>query len=187
MAQQGEADDDVSWNKRDRGMSEIEALQGRIMAAMDRIGQGVEALSSAPAAPDTSEIDAMRAELEEEKLVTAQLEERIKKLKAAHAAELAAAEAAAPAGVDADQLAALDTELQRLRKANDQLRASNAALREANEAGVGEPHLINSAMLAELEGLRAARATDVAEASAIMDQLVPLLDKARDLPEGEEA
>lgn len=183
----GETDDDVSWNKRDRGMSEIEALQGRIMAAMDRIGQGIEELSSAPAEVDADAVAEVRAELEEEKLVTAQLEERIKKLKAAHAEELAAAQAAVPAGADADKLAALDTELQRLRKANEQLRASNAALREANEAGVGEPHLINSAMLAELEGLRAARASDVAEASAIMDQLVPLLDKARDLPEGEEA
>ena len=168
-------------------MSEIEALQSRIMAAMDRIGQGVEVLSSAPAQVDTGALDELRQELEEEKLVTAQLEERIKKLKAAHADELAAAEASAPAGIDTDKLADLDIELQRLRKANEQLRASNAALREANEAGVGEPHLINSAMLAELEGLRAARASDVAEAAAIMDQLVPLLEKARDLPEGEEA
>ncbi len=168
-------------------MSEIEALQGRIMAAMDRIGQGVEALSLAPPQVDTAALEAVQAELEEEKLATAQLEERIKKLKAAHAEELAAAQAAVPEGVNADALTALDTELQRLRKANDQLRASNTALREANEAGVGEPHLINSAMLAELEALRAARASDVAEASAIMDQLVPLLDQARDLPEGEEA
>lgn len=170
-------------------MSDIEALQGRIMAAMDRISQGVEALSAAPAEADTGELEALKSALEEEKLVTAQLEERIKKLKAAHAEELAAVQTAPPASAsaDADKLAALDSELQRLRKANDQLRASNAALREANEAGVGEPHLINSAMLAELEGLRAARAADVAEASAIMDQLVPLLDKARDLPEGEEA
>ena len=169
-------------------MSDIEALLGRIMAAMDRIGQGVEALSVAPSEPDTSESDALRSALDEEKLVTAQLEERIKKLKIAHAEELATVQASASAAQgDADKMAKLDEELQRLRKANDQLRASNAALREANEAGVGEPHLINSAMLAELEALRAARAADVAEASAIMSELVPLLDNARDLPEGEEA
>lgn len=167
-------------------MSDIEALQSRIMAAMDRIGQGVEALAATPPAADTGEVDALRKELEEEKLVSAQLEERIKKLKDAHAAELAAASAAAVPAVDGQAIAALDDELQRLRKANDQLRDSNAKLREANEAGVGEPHLINNAMLAELEGLRAVRATDAAEASAIMEQLVPLLDKARDLPDGEE-
>ena len=166
-------------------MSVIEELQSRIMTAMDRIGQGVEALSSQPVAVDSSELDALRTALDEEKIVTAQLEERIKKLKAAHAAELEAAKPAADSA-GPDRLAALDSELQRLRKANDQLRASNAALREANEAGVGEPHLINSAMLAELESLRATRATDMAEASAIMDQLLPLLDNARDLPAGED-
>ncbi|MCE8008070.1 hypothetical protein [Aestuariivita sp.] len=166
-------------------MSEIDELQRRIMAAMERIGQGAEALQSAPPVVDTDAIEALRQALDEEKLVTAQLEERIKKLKAAHAAELAEATAQA-AGPDPEKLADLDRELQRLRKANQQLRDSNAALREANEAGVGEPHLINSAMLAELEGLRAERAADVAEASAIMDQLVPLLENVRDLPDGEE-
>ena len=52
------------------------------------------------------------------------------------------------------------------------------ALREANEAGVGEPHLINKAMLAELEGLRATRAADAAEAAAILDRLDPLVNGA---------
>ena len=74
--------------------------------------------------------------------------------------------------------AALDAELTRLRKANEQLRNSNAALREANEAGVGEPHLINKAMLAELQALRAARAADAAEAQAIMGTLAPLIEAA---------
>jgi len=52
------------------------------------------------------------------------------------------------------------------------------ALRTANEAGVGEPHLINKAMMAELEALRASRATDVAEADAILGALTPLVAKA---------
>jgi len=189
-------------------MSDIELLQSRILAAMDRIGQSVEAIATAPAKVDESaleamtaerdaahsdldairaELDGVKAELEEEKVVSAQFEERIKKLKTGHAAELEEARSAAvPAGVDLDKIADIDIELQRLRKANEQLRSSNAALREANEAGVGEPHLINSAMLAELEGLRAARAADVAEATAIMDQLVPLLDTARGAADEEE-
>lgn len=167
-------------------MSEIDGLQSRIMAAMDRIGQGVEAMAAAPPAIDEAAVDAVRSELEEERVVTAQLEERIKKLKAAHAAELDAAQAAADTSSMLERVEALDLELQRLRKANDQLRESNAALRAANEAGVGEPHLINSAMLAELEALRAARAADVAEASAIINDLVPLLDKSRDAADAED-
>jgi DNA repair exonuclease SbcCD ATPase subunit len=169
-------------------MSEIDDLSQRIIAALDRIGRAADALEQPAPETDSGELDALRTALEDEKQVTAQLEERIRKLKSDHAAELAALRAqVADQAAGADKLAALDTDLQRLRKANDQLRDSNAALREANEAGVGEPHLINSAMLAELEALRAARAVDVSEADAIMDQLVPLLDRARQAPEGEEA
>ncbi len=69
----------------------------------------------------------------------------------------------------------LDGELQSLRKANEQLRDNNKALREANEAGVAEPHLINKSMLAELEGLRAARAADRAEADLVMADLERLI------------
>ncbi len=171
-------------------MSDIDALQSRILAAMDRIGSGIDALEPAASGADPGEIEVLRSALEEEKLANAQLSERINKLKSDHAAELEAAQSAAvppvPA-VDPERLAALDTELQRLRKANDQLRASNASLREANEAGVGEPQLINAAVLAELEALRASRAAETAEANAIMDQLVPLLDGARSQTEGEES
>ena len=75
-------------------------------------------------------------------------------------------------------MARLDMDLQRLREANDRLRDSNAALRAANEEGVGAPDLINKAMLAELEALRAARATEAAEAGAILSRLQPLLAAA---------
>lgn len=80
----------------------------------------------------------------------------------------------------------LDTDVQRLRAANDQLRQSNAALRAANESGVGEPELINQAMQAELEGLRAARATDVAEIGAVLAKLEPLLAGSAAARQGEE-
>ena len=278
-------------------MSQIEELQSRITAAMDRIGAGVDTLvdqMGSTAAADA----ALQSALEEEKLANTQLEERLRSIKAKHAAELeeaqasaggdgpnveelqaeldglkaqvadtsevdglkaeladataklVAAEAAkaeanaaiAEAGeveslraeleelratadnteeVDglrneiaalkaelnnterldelksetemlraervsqAEATARLDKDLQRLRKANDQLREANAALREANEAGVGEPSLINQAMLAELEALRASRATDAAEAKAILSRLEPLLAQA-DLAEGED-
>ena len=67
--------------------------------------------------------------------------------------------------------AKLDMEMQRLRAANAQLRSSNAALREANEKGVGDPHLINKAMMAELEALRASSAVEKAEAEAIAETI----------------
>ncbi|WP_164658880.1 hypothetical protein [Tropicibacter sp. Alg240-R139] len=265
-------------------MSQIEELQSRITAAMDRIGAGVETLVDQMGTNADADA-ALQSALDEEKLANAQLEERLRSIKAKHAAELEEAQAAGPsegptveelqaeldrlkaelaeataklvaaeaakaeanaviaepgeveslraeleelrASADnteeidglnveiaalkaelanserldelkseldmlraervsqADVTTQLDKDLQRLRKANDQLREANAALREANEAGVGEPSLINQAMLAELEALRASRATDAAEAKAILSRLEPLLAQAN-LAEGED-
>jgi len=176
-------------------MSQIEELQSRITAAMDRIGVGVTALGSAQ---DDRALEAMTGQLDEEKLAYAQLEERVSTLKTKHTDEMAALRSEldntaemetmrTEATAQSEAMARLDMDVQRLRQANDQLRDSNAALRQANENGVGEPHLINKAMLAELEGLRASRATDSAEVSAVLAKLGPLLAGAENLVEGEDA
>jgi predicted nucleic acid-binding Zn-ribbon protein len=156
-------------------MSQVEELERRMTMALDRIAVGVEALDTADQGADPEELARLKAELDDEKLVTAQLEERIKALHEKQDAKLA--ELTAQSASHAEAMTRLDGELQRLRAANEQLRQSNAALREANEQGVGEPHLINKAMLAELEGLRAARAADVAETAAILDALAPLVSE----------
>lgn len=167
-------------------MSDIDALQSRISAALDRIGTGLDALSNASNADDGRDL---AAELEDEKTANAQLKERLRVLNQKHFDEIERVRAEAGDSTEADDLrrevsaqadalAQLDGELQRLRQANEQLRQSNMALREANEAGVGEPHLINKAMLAELEGLRATRAADAAEATAILARLDPLVNGA---------
>ncbi len=153
-------------------MSQIDELERRIAAALDRIGQGLDGMS-AGGGDDASELEATRRELEEEKLASAQLEERLKVLSQKQK-ERAEAEDAARAE-QADTMRRLDMELQSLRKANQQLRENNQALREANEAGVAEPHLINKAMMAELEGLRAARAADRAEADVVLADLGRLI------------
>ena len=160
-------------------MSDIDELERRITAAMDRIGQGIEALSSVSteqASADPEELQRLQGSLEDERLANAQLEERVRAIKLKQETKVAALEKEVEeqrAG-----MARLDADLQRLRKANDQLRESNQALRRANESGVGEPHLINKAMLTELEGLRAARAADASEAQAILNGLAPILAAA---------
>lgn len=159
-------------------MSEIDELQRRITAAMDRIAQGVGALNSGGGA----DAAALQSALEDEKLANAQLNERLRKLSNTHEREISEAKLVSQAAQA--RTSELDLELQRLRKANDQLRQSNAALRTANQEGVGEPHLINKAMLAELEALRAARAADVAEATSIIGALSPLLDQLDGAQEG---
>jgi len=82
---------------------------------------------------------------------------------------------------------ALDGELQRLRRAAEDLRASNLQLREALAAGIAEPHLINKAMLAELETLRATRSVEIAQADAVLASLEPLAKRAaRDAQDSKE-
>ncbi|SLN09933.1 hypothetical protein PEL8287_00126 [Roseovarius litorisediminis] len=158
-------------------MSQIDELQRRITAALDRIGQGLDGLSTA-AGPSASEDEGLRQQLEEETLANAQLQERVKALKEKQQAQAAMAELAQ--SEQAEALRKLDAELQSLRKANQQLRENNQALRDANAAGVGEPHLINKAMLAELDGLRAARAADRAEIDAVLADLGQAISTAED-------
>lgn len=78
----------------------------------------------------------------------------------------------------------LDDDLQRMRKANEQLRSSVDALRAAAAEGVQDAELLNQATVAELEATRAAQATDAAEAHAVLARLEPLLSQAK-LAEGE--
>jgi hypothetical protein len=69
----------------------------------------------------------------------------------------------------------LDLDLQRLRQANQKLTAACEQLRKANAEGVGDPNLINAAMQAELDALRAARAAEMSQADALLSALTPLL------------
>ncbi len=263
-------------------MSQIEDLQQRVLAAMDRIGAGIAAMESSGAS-DGVEEGKLRVALEDERLVNAQLEERLKSVKEryeqeidtlreqlgqanarlasveAARAELAEAKAALenqdevaalkaeiedlqsrqiesadtaaleaeiallrPAAAKAEgaqaeiarlraeladservadlnaelemlraertshgaAMSRLDDDLQRLRKANDQLRAAVDELREAAEDGMPDADMLNRAMVAELEATRAARASDAAEAHAVLARLEPLLTHAN-LAEGE--
>ncbi len=170
-----------------RQMTQIDELQYRITVALDRVAQGVARLEERaataaeqpPAEPgiDPEEVARLNDALEEEKLANAQLEERVRKLHETHRQEIEALKAAAQPAPTVD-VAALDLDLQRLRQSNEMLRATNEELRRALAENVGEPHLINKAMLAELEGLRAARSVEAAETRAIIASLTQLLEAA---------
>ncbi|MFK7876741.1 MAG: hypothetical protein AB8B71_13335 [Paracoccaceae bacterium] len=157
-------------------MSDIEAYQTRILAALERATVGLDKVG----AGDAAALNDLQSALDEEKTVTAQLEERLKVLKEKHTSELAAM--AAQMQDTQAKVSALDVELQRMQQVNSGLRESNAALRDANAAGVGDATLINAALQTELDALQAARAADVAEASAILSALTPVLS-ATEQPE----
>ncbi|MBL3569114.1 hypothetical protein BV509_10725 [Rhodovulum sulfidophilum] len=157
-------------------MSDIVELERRIVAALDRIGRGLDGMGRGddPDRPDPSELEALREALETERGANAQLNERVKALHdrqetqvarlEQRVADLAARAEAAEADVD------------RLRAVNAKLRETSAALREANAQGLGDPGAIDAAMLAELEALTALRASDRAEIDAILAELMPVAE-----------
>lgn len=167
-------------------MQEISQLEQRITAALERIGKGVDRLASAPrpapvattpaAAPTPAPAaDAtLRAQLEEEKSLTAQLQERLRSVKERES------KSDQQDKIDrlTQQLDVQGLELQRMRRTNAALRDQLAALRDAQAAGVTEPQLINKAMAAELDALRALRLTEMAEMDEILAALEPHLTEA---------
>lgn len=173
-------------------MADIEELERRIFAALDRIGDELsglpeaEALAEAlrraapppePAAEpeeDPAErIAELESALENERLVSAQLEERVKALKARQdeTIERLRGQIETLRGQSAQTQEASE----RLRQVNAELRDINARLRERLTEGTAEPQLINKAMMAELDALRATRAADIAEVQAVIHELRPLV------------
>lgn len=155
--------------------AEVERLRGQLEAAANTAASEKEMLED-QLTEIQAENDSLKARLEE-------AEEN-----GGQAAAAPASESGMSAEIERqnEALLRLDTELQQLRQANEELRTSNAALREANAQGLGDAGLINASMEAEIEGLRAAQASDQAQVNAVLAKLEPLLANARNLPEGEE-
>ena len=161
-------------------MQDIAELEQRITAALERIGKGLDRLSAAPPRPAPQATAApaadaaLRAQLEEEKSLTAQLQERLRNLKDRESkADLQAKNDKLTQQLDVQGL-----ELQRMRRTAVSLREQLAALRAAQAAGVVEAQLINKAMAAELDALRAIRLTETAEIDDILAALEPHLTEA---------
>ncbi|SMH57750.1 hypothetical protein [Maritimibacter sp. HL-12] len=162
-------------------MTDFSDLQARITAALDRIGTGLEAIDKAgdtskTEAADADELARLTEALEEERTANAQLEERVRAVreKQDQAVETLASEVERLRRLLEKEEAAVA----RLGQVNAELRANNAAMREAIGNGVAEPHLVNKAMMAELEGLRAARGADRAELDAVLGELGALVAEA---------
>ena len=151
-------------------MGQLDELEQRIAAAFARISTGVAALvaeraAAAPTAPDT----AVQEALDEERMANAQLNERLRVV----SEQRGTTEATLQAEVDAltGTLDAQGQDVQRLSATVAQLREDLRRLREAAEQGVVDPSLINRAMLAELEALRATRTAEGNEMNDILSAL----------------
>lgn len=147
-------------------MTDIGALERRIAAAFDRIARRIEQT------PEGDDGEALRTALAAEAARRGAAEAALEELRQTGGAE------AAQAGAERQRLTeALDAageEAARLRLANDRLRASNRALREANAASLADPELVDHSIRTELEALRTVRDADRAELDAILAALAPL-------------
>jgi len=169
-------------------MQDLGELERRIAAALQRIGDGIEAVTAAPppaedAAAKDDIIADLTAALEAERQANADLR-----------AQLEEAQSAAPMAVDvpadaADLQARLDRmtaqldvqglEMQRMRKTVVQLRENLRGLRRSQAANLADPDQINRAMMAELEAMRVTRLSEVAEMDEILSELTPLITEER--------
>ncbi len=154
--------------------AEIETLRSNQGAAEEAESLRAEVEQLTPIADRAEEMEAelarLRAELADSERLT-ELSAELEMLRAERSSHGAA-------------MSRLDDDLQRLRKANEQLRNTVDELRAAAEEGVTDADMLNRATTAELEAIRAARASDAAEAHAVLARLEPLLTNAN-LAEGE--
>lgn len=165
---------------------DIEELERRIAFALERMGQAVARLPDRSAANATSvdtiidgqaDIARLTEALEAERARVVQLTGQVQGLEDREPA--ATDPLAAKVAMMTRQLDVQGLELQRMRKATVQLREQLRVLHESATEALVEPSQINKAMAAELDALRATRATEVAEMDEILAELEPLIEEAR--------
>lgn len=139
-------------------------------AALERAA----AMGAALAGSDPAELARLREALDSERVANAQLSERVRAIREKQETTLSALEKRLATATKSLETA--QTEVTRLKRANLDLAEANRALIEAGNDPA--PHLINRAMQAELEALRAARAEEAAELAEILGGLAPLFGAA---------
>ncbi len=157
-------------------MQDIAELERRISSALSRIDRGVAGLVAPQ--PETAEPTAflpesdfakLNEDLDEERMLTAQLNERLRVVNAKHSAEVSALNA---------QISEQGDEISRLRESIASLTEELDDLRSVAEHSVVEPEDIDQALRAELDAMISARKADATELLAIVDALTPLVAEA---------
>ena len=153
-------------------MGQTDKLPKRVRAALERVDKGVDAALKG-SGDDGADAAALQRELEQAHSESARLKERADGLeRKCEQRERELERARAASGADDAQL---DADLQSLRAANDRLLEASARLREAAESGLADPSLIDAALAAELEALRARHAADQAERRAVGAKIAELI------------
>ncbi len=157
-------------------MNDSAGTERRLATALARIAAGIDGIAIAGGAREAArsdEAEELRDLLESERAANAQLTERVRAIKEKQETMIGALEK--KVARLSEQVEQAEAELQRQNRVNSQLVEVNRALIDAAAAGTTEPHLINRAMMAELEALRAARSAELVEMNDILAELKPLL------------
>jgi hypothetical protein len=175
-------------------MSEISNYETRITAALERIGRAVvqveeraqvQAAAQAEGGIATEEMVAemgrLQGALDTERAARTDMETQVRAIHQAQLDQIALLEKDAESL--RSQLMVHDGELQKLRAVNGKLRENSAALRDVHASAVSDPSLINAALAVEVEALEVSRDADVAELTAIRNELRPFLASAPSTPE----
>ncbi len=150
------ADLEATRSALEAARAEVEALRSERDEAKARL-QTVTA---------QAEADAAARRTAEEALAAHTARERLERVKDGNLAE----------GLTG-RVTVLETALDRVKAVNAQLRANNAALREAAVAGQADGAALDESLKAEIEALSAAREADRAEMDAIMAALKPIIEE----------
>lgn len=154
-------------------MSDISELEGRLTAALERIARGVDGMQASASEPEEGEdVQALRRALENEALVTAQMEERVRALTARQTEleeELSAAQA--------DKAAAEEA----LGAAESKAEAADAAVTTAEaRAEAAETAAVAAADAAE-DGAPASAPEGDAEHREMLEELAKRLRRLRQM------
>ena len=157
--------------------AEFTALASRLGAALEAILAAAErpAGDQSGRAALEDRIAVLEDELETERSVNSQLEDRIAQVRARHEATVARIEAETAEA--RAMLAEAEGELRQLRAANERLRETSQGLRDACANGMVEGSQIDAALRSELDALRAARQADRREMDALIGELAPLVER----------
>jgi hypothetical protein len=162
-----------------KGMQDLTDVELRLAAALDRIDAGIKTLPESLPQAGSAKGDAdLQMALDEERMLSAQLNERLRAVKEKDTQSQS--QVAGQLSEMSNQLDAQGAELKRMRNTNMQLNEILRILREAAAQGLADPHLVNRAMLAELDALRATRLTEVAQMDEILAELAPLIEEVRE-------
>ncbi|MEM8591595.1 MAG: hypothetical protein AAGF13_03625 [Pseudomonadota bacterium] len=167
---------------------EIAEYEARLVEALSRIQNGIDKWPKAPAedaspttAEDTpspsvapDEVAKLREELEEERTANAQLQQRVRQIRRKQEERVGELEEQLKEVETRNQ--AFQKEAAKAKRASEGMRQAMQDLQSASEQGAADAHLINRAMMAELEALRAERAADAREIADIVKALEPLVE-----------